>query len=407
MFAHMPTTLLRGGRPAIPVADPPSDRLDLRLGDGVVIEVGPTLQPRPGEEVVELDGYVISPAAVEPHAHLDKAFLAERITNDTGDLMGAILAMRANRHLLGVPETVERAERAARLMVEQGYRAVRTHADLAKEHGLRSIEALTEVRRRLGDLLDIEIVALTGWPVLGSEGAAHRALLMEALDAGADLVGGCPHLEPNGAARAATGFLLETANDAGVGVDLHTDETLDGDVLGLLHLVDAIEQGFSLPITASHCVSLGVQTEDRQREIAERVAASGIGIVVLPHTNLFLQGRGHAPMPRGLTAVAALREAGASLAAGADNIQDPFNPVGRVDPLETAGLMIMTSHLLPADAWATVTSGASTVVGIPPGQLAQGDRADLLAVRATTLREAIAFGPADRIVWRHGVRLAR
>jgi cytosine deaminase len=303
MFAHMPPTLLRGGRPALPVADVPSDRVDLRIADGLITEVGSALQPRPGEEIVELDGYVISPSAVEPHTHLDKAFLAERITNDTGDLMGAILAMRVNRHLLDVPETVERAERAARLMAAQGYRAVRTHADLTKEHGLRSIEALTEVRRRVGDLLDIEIVALTGWPVLGAEGAAHRELLVEALDAGADLVGGCPHLEVDRGTRAATDFFVQTAADAGVGVDLHTDETLDGEVLGLLDLVEAVEQGFDLPATASHCVSLGVQTEDRQREIAERVSAAGVGIVALPHTNLFLQGRGCAPMPRGLTAV--------------------------------------------------------------------------------------------------------
>ena len=53
-------------------------------------------------------------------------------------------------------------------------------------------------------------------------------------------------------------------------------------------------------------------------------------------------------MPRGLTAVAALREAGVNVAAGADNLQDPFNPVGRACPFETAGLMIMAAHLTPA-----------------------------------------------------------
>ena len=57
-------------------------------------------------------------------------------------------------------------------------------------------------------------------------------------------------------------------------------------------------------------------------------------------------------MPRGVTAVKALRAAGVNVAAGADNLQDPFNPVGRGDPLETAGLMIMTAHVLPADALA-------------------------------------------------------
>ena len=43
-----------------------------------------SLSPQPGDEVVELEGWLLLPAAVEPHAHLDKAFLAERIVNTTG-----------------------------------------------------------------------------------------------------------------------------------------------------------------------------------------------------------------------------------------------------------------------------------------------------------------------------------
>jgi hypothetical protein len=38
--------------------------------------------------------------------------------------------------------------------------------------------------------------------------------------------------------------------------------------------------------------------------------------------------------------------------------------------------------------------------------VAVGAPANLLAVRAATVREAIAFGPPDRIVWRNGERVA-
>ncbi len=178
--------------------------------------------------MVDLDGYVLLPAAVEPHAHLDKAFLSERITNETGDLMGAITAMQANRHLLDVDETIERAERAARLMAANGYHAVRTHADTTVAHGLRSIEALSAVKQRVADVIDVEIVALCGWPMTGSAGADQRALLRDAMKSGADMVGGVPHLEGDND-REATEILLQIATDAGVAVDLHTDETLDPD----------------------------------------------------------------------------------------------------------------------------------------------------------------------------------
>ena len=395
----MPSTLLR--QATIVHADVTHEPQDVRIVDDVIAEVGSGLAL--GESTpVDLSGWLLLAAAVEPHAHLDKAFLAERIENPTGDLMGAVTAMEANRALLDVSETIERAERAARLMAANGFGAVRTHADTTTEHGLRSIEALTEVRRRVADVIDVEIVALCGWPVIGQGAADQRALLRAAMDAGADLVGGCPHLEDDANSAEATAFFLQTATDYSVGVDLHTDETLDPTSLDLVHLAEMVLDGFDHPVTASHCVSLGMQDRRRQDEIAELVARAGIGVVALPQTNLYLQGRGHAPMPRGLTAVAALRSAGVDVAAGADNLQDPFNPVGRACPFETAGLMMMTSHLLAHEAWATVADNAARVVGRSPVTIAPGDRADLLAVRAATVREAIAFGPRDRMVWHRG-----
>lgn len=337
-------------------------------------------------------GWIELPAFAEPHAHLDKAFLAEVVTNPTGDLMGAIRAMEASRDLISLQDTIERAERAARLMLANGATAIRTHADLTVETGLMSVEALLTVRERLRDELDLQVVALCGWPALGLAGADQRALLRDAIDAGVDLVGGCPHLEEDPVA--ATELFLEVAADAGIGVDLHTDETLDPSHLALDDLARLVmASGFPYPVTASHCVSLGVQPLEVQHEVAERVAAAGIGVIVLPHTNLFLQGRAHeSATPRGLAPVAVLRRAGVTVAAGGDNLQDPFNPVGRGDPLETASLMVMAAHQLPDDALASVSTAARTVMGL--------HRRDTVLVRAATVREAIAFGPAERIVRR-------
>jgi cytosine deaminase len=389
------------------------DVTDVRLVDGRVDAVGADLAastgaagPEPVEtvEVVDLEGWLLVPAAAEPHAHLDKAFLAERVPNLTGDLHGAIEAMEAYRDRLSVADIVERAERAARLLARHGYTAVRTHVDTTVDHGLRSVEALVEVRRRVADVIDVEIVALSGWPVSGHAGADQRALTRDAIELGADLVGGCPHLEFDATTRAATEVLVELAADLGVGLDLHTDETLDPGVDGLSELAEIVATGFEHRVTASHCVSLGQRTEYDQRRIAEAVAGAGIGVVALPHTNLFLQGRGHAPMPRGLTAVRALTEAGVVVAAGADNLQDPFNPVGRGCAFETAGLMVMTAHLLPDDAWRAVADRSRAVLGLEPAGVRPGAVADLLAVPAATVREAIATGPAERMVWRRGIR---
>ena len=127
----------------------------LHLGDG------------PGHRLGDLAGHLLLPAAVEPHAHLDKAFLAEREENETGDLLGAIDAMIRLSGRITHDDIVERAERAARLMASNGYVAVRTHADTTVYNGVTNVVALAEVRRRVADVIDIEIVALVGIPVLG------------------------------------------------------------------------------------------------------------------------------------------------------------------------------------------------------------------------------------------------
>ena len=377
--------------------------VDIRICLDTIDEVAASLTAQPDEHVLDLAGYLLLPAFVEPHAHLDKAFLSERFTNDAGDLMGAIIAMQQNRHLITYEDTVDRAERAVRLMVRNGASAIRTHADTTTENGLMSVEALAEVRRRTADICEIQIVSLVSWPVTGAAGADSRALLREALQVGADLVGGCPHLDDN--PEGANETLLEIASEFQRGVDLHTDENLDPQKNGLEDLARRVSaSGFAYGVTASHCVSLGSQTLLRQDEIAELVAAANISVVALPHTNLFLQGREHQQsMPRAITAVKALRARKVNVCAGADNLQDPFNPMGRGDPLETASLMVMLAHLLPQQGLDAVSANARQALGLPPVLVESGNIADLVAIKVESVREALAFGPPERIVLHRGV----
>jgi cytosine deaminase len=67
--------------------------------------------------------------------------------------------------------------------------------------------------------------------------------------------------------------------------------------------------------------------------------------------------------------------------------------------------MVMAAHDLPVQAWRAVSSDAAKVMG-RRAEFTPGAPADLIAVRASTVREAIAFGPSDRIVWRNGQRVS-
>lgn len=386
--------------------------VDVVLRDGHIAATAPAGMTSPpavqaGATETDLDGYVLLPSAVEPHAHLDKAFLADVVHNPSGDLDGAVDAMREAYSRFSVTGTGERAARAIRMFAVNGATTIRTHVDITEFGGLGPLQAVLDAREACRDVAEVEIVALCGFPVLGTAGANQRALLGEAMDMGADIVGGCPHLEP-GPPRQVTEYLVGVAASREHGLDLHTDETLDPEMLCLLDLVAAVQDGFAHPMTASHCVSLSVQAPARQVQIAEQLAAAGIGVVALPQTNLYLQGRGSSQgVARGITPVQVLLAAGVAVAAGQDNIQDPFNPLGRGCPLDTAGLMVAAAHLSPGDAYESVSNGARRVLRRQLVTIAAGSPADLLAVRAGSLREAIAMAPPDRLVWRAGQALDR
>ena len=373
----------------------------IRIHEGLIASVGGKADTN--DQRLHAHGALVLPAMAEAHAHLDKAFLAETVPNPTGDLMGAILAMDAAQAGITRADIEARAERAARLIAHNGATAIRTHADVTEENGLSSVTALLAVRERLRDLVNIEVFALTGFPSLGAEGAQNRALLREAIAMGVDGIGGCPHLESD--PHAANEAFLAVAADAGLPVDLHVDETLDPTRFALADLANrVIASGFSHRVAASHCVSLVMQTPRVQAQVSERLAEARISVIALPSSNLYLQGRAHdVATPRALTAIAALRAAGVNVAAGADNLQDPFNPVGRGDCLETASLMVIAGHLLPHEAYASVSSSARTAMGLPAAGVEVGMIADLVLLPARTTREAIAFGPSGRTVIRAGV----
>jgi hypothetical protein len=76
------------------------DHVDVRAEDGRVGEIGPAGTLTDGE-VVDVDGYVLLPAPVEPHAHLDKALSARHFEVEAGNLDIAIEAWNAYRLTLG------------------------------------------------------------------------------------------------------------------------------------------------------------------------------------------------------------------------------------------------------------------------------------------------------------------
>jgi cytosine deaminase len=248
----------------------------------------------------------------------------------------------------------ERARRAVFALLRNGTTVVRAHTDAG------AVEVLIGLRSELAGVVDLQIVTPA-----------------EALAGGADAVGGAPR------DTAELDALLEVAAGAGVAVDLH----VDADTLPLL--LERVEDGFPHAVVAAHLTGVGERSEREQAQWAERLAAAGVGVVLAPSADLRQRVRG--------ASARLLLDAGVNVAAGGDRARDAVHRTGRLDPLETAGLLVAAHGLAPHEALAAVSGSARRLLGLPA--LGQDE---VVVIAACSAGEAIAAAPAERVVSRLG-----
>jgi len=377
-----------------------NSRVDVVLDGDTVAEVSPAA-PIPAvltDDELDLTGFLLITAPAEPHAHLDKARSWDAAAPPFGDLTKAVDSWRSFSATESEDGIYQRALAQAIAMVQAGTTAIRSHVDLlGGPDPLRGVRALLRVKQRLARLLDLQLVALSGeW--------TPDEVFEAALDAGIDIMGGVPHLAEDPITELRRNVAL--ADRKAVPIDLHTDESLNGPLT--IREYARLVTGRAQPASAGHCVRLGTLGPEELAEVIAEVASADLGIIALPITNLYLQGWDHpVSTPRGLTTLRALLDAGVRVGAGADNVRDPFNPVGRGDALETASLLVTAGHLDLFESLTAVTDGARSVMSLPLAGPRVGARAELLAVRAESIGDAIATGSMDRYVIHEGRLIAQ
>src|SRR5262249_45741907 len=209
---------------------------------------------------------------------------------------------------------------------------------------VRGVEAMVELRDRYADRIKLQVVAhVTSGATRVRDKA--KAWLEQAIDTGADVIGGVPAISDDPIAFLDMVFGL--AEKHSLPLDLHIDEHLDSKTLLFEPLAERTEAlGFQGRVVASHSSALSALDRAEAGRIIEKLARARIAIVTLPAANLFLQGRDVAALPpRGLTRIVELIAAGVPVAAGSDNIQDPFVPTGPGVLLEIARCSFLAGPL--------------------------------------------------------------
>lgn len=341
------------------------------------------------------------PAFVEPHLHLDKAFVWEMVRSKEGTLDSAIAAFGKIKSNLDEAGIKSRGLAVLKNLVRRGVTTVRAQVDVDKWLGLKGVRAALWLKAAVSELIDIQVVAFPQEGIKRHPLAAE--LLTKAAALGVDALGGIPAIE---AGEAASIHHIETvmslARDAGIAVDMHIDENSSKESRTLELLADvALGMGFPGGVTASHCCALSFYDDAYAEKVIEKTKKADISVVSLPGTNLVAQGRGLQPSPRGLTRVKELLAAGVNVALGQDSVQSVLYPFGQGDPLEVAFLAAHALHFTAEpeveELLRMVTSRAARAIGMQ-----EKLHRDRVTIPVSGAIEALRTRPGQRDICRGG-----
>ena len=380
---------------------------DLAMQDGKYVQKDAAFL-NAGFNEIDASGKLCVPAFVDPHIHLDKVLINESVrVNETGTLTEAIEIIWERKKHYTVDDIVDRAGRVIMSAVSNGVTHIRTHVDVDNIGGLLPVQGLVETRKKYADIVDLQIVAFPQEGILQNEGAAD--LMEEAMELGADVVGGMPFNEKSLDDSAKhIEFAFNLAREFDADIDMHVDETDDPAAKTLEILArQTIANDWQGRVTAGHTCALAGYTTEYADEVIRLVKEAKVHMITNPATNLMLQGRlDEQPKRRGITRVKELMAEGINVSFGQDCVKDTFYPFGREDPLEIAFLTAHAAHLSQPDEINQVfdmpTHNAARVMRLKNYGTEPGCQADLVILDAANPAEAITKQADKNIVIKRG-----
>jgi cytosine deaminase len=384
--------------------------VDIGITDGKIVAIEEKIEKKIDQEI-DAEGRVALPGFIEPHLHLDKAFLHRRMPARFGTLDEAIRVTGILKSKQEREDVLDRSRQVLDMAIRNGTTLVRAHPDVDPIQGLIGVETALQLKEEYHDLLDLQIVAFPqeGW--LKTEGV--QGLMENAVGLGADVVGGCPYNELSWDDTCShIDKVFDLAQKHGLDVDMHVDfadDTQDRRFATAEYIArKTIDTGYHGRVALGHVTSLGSLKSDQLKPITDLLREADIHIVTLPATDTYLGGRRDEVNPRrGLTPVRALHAAGVNVAYSSNNIRNAFTPFGKADPLQIGNLL---AHLIQfgtpehqADIIKMSTSNAARAVGIAGRYgIAVGKQADLMILDTHAVADCLLDLPPRSWVLKRG-----
>ena len=369
----------------------------------------------PGRAQTEIDagGRLILPGLFNLHYHADKCLLGEIMRpNVSGTLPEAIEITNEFKSKYDPVEVASRAMRTIEQGVKNGTTFFRLFCDVGTIGGLRAARGLLLARDKMKKYCGIQVVAFPQEGLLRDPGAAE--LMEEAIKEGCDVVGGLPWYEyTDEEARQHIDICFNMAMKYDLDIHMLVDDTDDINSRSLEYLArKTMRESFHGRVTASHCGAMAGYNDVYAAKVVDMVASAGITISVNAHINLVCSARlDREPRRRGIARVKELLARGANVITSQDDVNDPYYPFGKPDPLECALMMAHVAQLtLPHEleqVMDMVTVNAARAARVADYGIGPGMRADLVVVDAPSVHEALRLQPTRPHVFKDGREVAR
>ena len=238
------------------------------------------------------------PRLVDVHTHIDKGHIWQRAQNPDGTLMGARMAVMADREANWSRDDVRQAAWTSRCVAPSRTAPARC-APTSTAIGKQTADLLARCsprcassgraasRCRRSSLFPIEFA-------IDDDAANFRAMVETVAKHG----GAARRAHASSARRsnakidAALDKVFEAASANGLDLDFHVDESDSPLARTLPRIADAaLRNKFKGRIVAGHCCSLALADDNERAAIIAKVAEARIAVVSLPMCNMYLQDR--------------------------------------------------------------------------------------------------------------------
>jgi cytosine/creatinine deaminase len=347
-----------------------------------------------GKATTEIDagGNLVTESFVNPHLHLCKVWTLpmmeeEALKSYQGDGMGTTMAgvelASVIKQKYAESWIVDNARRAVALAALHGNLHIRAFADVDSKARFEGIKALIRIRDEFRDIVDIQVVAFAQDGIVREPDTAP--LMRQAMELGADVVGGIPWVEvTNDDAAAHVKTCFDLAQEFDKDVSMLLDDAGDPDLRTLeMMAVEAIRRNWQGRALAHHCRAMSLYSRPYVQRLARILRSARVAVITDPHT-----GPLHARVKE-------LLDEGVRVCLGQDDISDAYYPFGRNNMLEVA---FLASHLLwmmtrqeIEKLYDMITLDAATAINVGPFGLFEGAPANLVVLDQADLVDVLRF----------------